>query len=188
YVVSQGDTLYNIANMYETTTDKLIAANELDAPDDLVVGQALVIPIVGEFYIVQEGDSLYQIAQMFGMTVEELAQTNNLTIGVELPIGLKLYIPQRPRPSITSNAYIEPYGDTVSETLVNAATKTAPFLTYLALFSYRVNRDGTLDPPPLGDLQQIAGENETALMMVVTNLEGPSFSTELGHIILSVQA
>lgn len=188
YVVSPGDTLYNIANTYETTTDRLIAANELDAPDDLVVGQALVIPITGEFYIVQQGDSLFKIAQMFGMTAEELAQTNNLTIGIELPIGLKLYIPQRPRPPITSNAYIEPYGDTVSETLINAATKTAPFLTYLAPFSYRVNRDGTLNPPPLDNFQGIAQENGTALMMAVTNLEGPSFSTELGHIILSVQA
>lgn len=188
YVVSPGDTLYKIANMYETTTDTLVTANELDAPNNLVVGQALVIPIVGQFYFVQQGDSLSTIAGMFDMSVDELARVNNLTIGVELPIGLKLYIPDKPKPPITSNAYIEPYGDTVSETLINAATKTAPLLTYLAPFSYRVNRDGTLDPPPLDNLQDIASANETALMMAVTNLEGPSFSTELGHIILSVQA
>src|SRR5699024_1105365 len=183
-----GDTLYHIANTYETTIDRLIAANELDAPDNLVVGQALVIPIEGEFYIIQQGDSLYKIAEMFDISVEELARINNLTIGVVLPIGLKLYIPEEPRPPITSNAYIEPTGDTVSETLINAATKTTPFLTYLAPFSYRVNRDGTLDPPPLDNFQDIASANDTALMMTITNLEGPSFSTELGHIILSVQA
>lgn len=188
YVVSPGDTLYHIANTYETTIDRLIAANELDAPDNLVVGQALVIPIEGEFYIIQQGDSLYKIAEMFDISVEELARINNLTIGVVLPIGLKLYIPEKPRPPITSNAYIEPTGDTVSETLINAATKTTPFLTYLAPFSYRVNRDGTLDPPPLDNFQDIASANDTALMMTITNLEGPSFSTELGHIILSVQA
>lgn len=188
YVVSPGDTLYHIANTYETTIDRLIAANELDAPDNLVVGQALVIPIEGEFYIIQQGDSLYKIAEMFDISVEELARINNLTIGVVLPIGLKLYIPEEPRPPITSNAYIEPTGDTVSETLINAATKTTPFLTYLAPFSYRVNRDGTLDPPPLDNFQDIASANDTALMMTITNLEGPSFSTELGHIILSVQA
>lgn len=188
YVVSPGDTLYHIANTYKTTIDRLIAANELDAPDNLVVGQALVIPIEGEFYIIQQGDSLYKIAEMFDISVEELARINNLTIGVVLPIGLKLYIPEEPRPPITSNAYIEPTGDTVSETLINAATKTTPFLTYLAPFSYRVNRDGTLDPPPLDNFQDIASANDTALMMTITNLEGPSFSTELGHIILSVQA
>lgn len=188
YVVSPGDTLYHIANTYETTIDRLIAANELDSPNNLVVGQALVIPIEGEFYIIQQGDSLYKIAEMFDISVEELARINNLTIGVVLPIGLKLYIPEEPRPPITSNAYIEPTGDTVSETLINAATKTTPFLTYLAPFSYRVNRDGTLDPPPLDNFQDIASANDTALMMTITNLEGPSFSTELGHIILSVQA
>src|SRR5699024_1946835 len=132
--------------------------------------------------------SLYTISQMFDMTVEELARINNLTIGVELPIGLKIYIPDQQTPPITSNAYIEPYGDAVSDTLINAATKTTPFLTYLAPFSYRVNRDGTLNPPPLDNLPDIAGANKSALMMAVTNLEGPSFSTELGHIILSVQA
>src|SRR5699024_1894804 len=51
-----------------------------------------------------------------------------------------------------------------------------------------VNRDGTLDAPPLDNLQGIAQANGTSLMMAVTNLEGPAFSTELGHIILNVQA
>src|SRR5699024_3371760 len=104
------------------------------------------------------------------------------------PIGLKLYIPEEPRPPITSNAYIEPTGDTVSETLINAATKTTPFLPYLAPFSYRVTRDGTLDPPPLDNFQVIASANYSALMMSITNLDGHSLSTHLGYIIVSVQA
>src|SRR5699024_1755851 len=113
---------------------------------------------------------------------------NNLTIGVVLPIDVKLYIPEEPRPPITSYAYIETTGDTVSEILINAATKTTPFLTSLVPFSYPMNRYGTVYPTPLDDLQDIASANDTALMMTITNLEDPSFSTELGHIILSVQA
>lgn len=188
YVVSPGDTLYRIAHTYETTIGALTGANELDASNDLVIGQALVIPIIGEFYFVRQGDTLETIAQMFSFSQEELAEVNDLTIGIELPIGLKLYIPDKPKPPVTSNAYIQPGGDTVSETLVNSAAKSAPFLTYLSPFSYIVNRDGTLQNPPLDDFQEIADANDTSLMMAVTNMEEGTFSTELAQIILNVQA
>ncbi|RYG72723.1 LysM peptidoglycan-binding domain-containing protein [Lentibacillus lipolyticus] len=188
HVVQQGDTLYGIANMYGTPINELVDANELDAPNNLVVGQSLVIPIVGQFYFVQPGDRLYSIAQKFGMSTQQLAQINQFPINNPLPIGYRLYIPEQPKQQITANAYIEPYGDNVSDTLVNAARKTAPYLTYIAPFSYRVNRDGTLTPPPLDNFRQIANENNTARMLAVSNLEEGEFSTELGHIIVTVQA
>ncbi|MBY7141556.1 glycoside hydrolase family 18 protein [Virgibacillus sp. NKC19-3] len=188
YVVEQGDTLNKIAATYHTTVNVIIDANELDAPDNLVVGQALVIPIIGNFYFVQPGDTLYSIAQTFGISYQELAQVNNLSLDHALQIGFRLYIPSSATREITSSAYIEPFGNTVSETLENAAMKNAPYLTYLNLFSYNVNRDGTLTAPPMGNLQQIATSNNTSLMLVVTNLEEGSFSAELGHIILTVQA
>lgn len=188
HVVTEGETLTSIANTYNTTAVAITNANELDAPNDLVIGQALVIPIFGQFYFVQQGDSLYSIANRFGMTYQELATINNISPEMTLPIGLRIYIPPRAKRAITSYAYIEPFGDTVSETLENAAAKNSPYLTFLALFSYRVNRDGSLTSPPIGNLQEIAANTDTAMAMVVTNLEGPGFSDELGHIILTVQA
>ena len=188
HVVTEGETLTSIANTYNTTAVAITNANELDAPNDLIIGQALVIPIFGQFYFVQQGDSLYSIANRFGMTYQELATINNISPEMTLPIGLRLYIPPRAKRAITSYAYIEPFGDTVSETLENAAAKNSPYLTFLALFSYRVNRDGSLTSPPIGNLQEIVANTDTAMAMVVTNLEGPGFSDELGHIILTVQA
>lgn len=188
HVAQPGDTVFQLANTYLISPDAIISANELDSPDNLVVGQALVIPIVGQFYFVQEGDTLFSIAQRFNISTEELAQINNISMEGILPIGLRIYIPPRPKRPITSNGYIQPFGETVSETLENAAQKNAPYLTYLSLFSYEVNRDGTLNPPPLGNLRQTAAENNTALIMVVTNLEEGGFSTELASIIFNVQA
>ncbi|WP_430789454.1 LysM peptidoglycan-binding domain-containing protein [Virgibacillus flavescens] len=188
HVVQQGDTIFNIANTYNTPMETIIAANELDAPGNLVIGQALVIPIVGQFYFVQSGENLYSIAQKFGMPYQELARINNIPVGNVLPVGFRLYIPPLPRPDIVSNAYIEPYGDTVSEALEAAARKISPFLTYLAPFSYTINRDGSLNAPPLNDFKTIADSNNTTLMLAVTNLEDGAFSAELGHIILTVQA
>ncbi|WP_249872245.1 glycoside hydrolase family 18 protein [Oceanobacillus saliphilus] len=188
HVVGQGDTLFSIANTYDTTAAAITDANELEAPDDLVIGQAIVIPIIGQFYFVQPGDSLYSIGLRFGIPYQELARINNIPIESILPIGLRLYIPPLQKRPITSYAYIEPFGDTVSETLENAAIKNTPYLTFLALFSYRVNRDGTLTTPPIGNLRQIAADTDTAMAMVVTNLEEGAFSDELGNIILNVQA
>jgi spore germination protein len=188
HVVQNGDSLFTIANTYGTSIETITAANELDAPNQLVVGQALVIPIIGQFYFVQSGDSLYTIAQNFGISYQELAQINNIQVGGTLPIGFRLYIPPSPKRAITSFGYIEPMGETVSSTLENAAIKNAPLLTFLGPFSYTINRDGSLNPPLLNNFKQIAETNQTALSLVVSNLEGGSFNTELGHIILTVQA
>jgi len=187
YVVQQGDSLFSIANMFNTTIEAISEANELDTPN-LVVGQSLVIPIVGEYYFVQEGDSLFTIANYFNVSVELLARINELSPSLPLPVGLRLYIPPRSKTPITTLGYIEPVGDTVSSFLETVAINHTPSLTYLAPFSYRVNRDGSLTPPPLNRFKEIGDRNEARLPLVVTNLEGPSFSSELVHIILTVQA
>ena len=83
------------------------------------------------------------------------------------------------------NAYIEPTGGQVSEALLNDARQAAPRLTYLTAFSYQANRDGTLTPPPLEGIAEIARQNRNALMMAVTNIEDGQFSGELGRAILS---
>ncbi|GAA0439120.1 glycoside hydrolase family 18 protein [Lentibacillus halophilus] len=188
HVVQPGDTLYAISHLYGTSINELIEANELDEPGSLVVGQTLVVPIIGQWYVVQAGDSLNSIAHTFGMTQQELAVVNRLPVNQKLPIGYRLYIPEQAKRAIATFAYVEPYGDRVSDTLVNATTKTSPYLTYIAPSSYNVSRDGTLTPPPLDNFHQIAAENNTAMVLVVTNLEEGEFSRELGHIIVTVQA
>ncbi|QTN01225.1 LysM peptidoglycan-binding domain-containing protein [Sediminibacillus dalangtanensis] len=187
HVVAPGESLYAIAMMYGTTVASLQAANELDAPGNLVVGQALVVPLQGNIYHVQPGDSLYSIGQRFGLSVQQLANANNISANLELQVGFPLYIPQQPKTRTEVNAYIEPYGETVSETLINAAEKNTQYLTYLSPFSYQINRDGTLTPPPLDNFRQIAANNNAGLVLVVTNLEEGAFSAELGREILTKQ-
>ncbi|WP_026568948.1 LysM peptidoglycan-binding domain-containing protein [Sediminibacillus terrae] len=185
HVVAPGESLYAIAMMYGTTVASLQAVNELDAPGNLVVGQTLVVPLQGNIYRVQPGDSLYSIGQRFGVSVQQLANANNISPNLELQVGFPLFIPQQPKTRTEVNAYIEPYGETVSETLINAAEKNTQYLTYLSPFSYRINRDGTLIPPPLDNFRQIAANNNAGLVLVVTNLEEGAFSAELGREIIT---
>jgi spore germination protein len=188
HVVQGGQSLYGIANAYAIPMNRITEANQLSAPSMLVVGQTLVIPIMGMYYWVQSGDSLYSIAQKFGINVNNLAAINQIPLNRPLQIGLRLYIPPKPKRNAEINAYIEPRGEEVSQSLKNAATEAAPNLTYLAPFSFQVQRDGSLKAPPLDNLSSIAGQNQVTMMMVITNLENAQFSSELGRIILNDQA
>jgi len=44
YVVAEGDTLAGIADRFGTTVSALQAANGIDDPDEIIIGQVLVIP------------------------------------------------------------------------------------------------------------------------------------------------
>lgn len=185
HVVQSGQTLYSISQTYETPVQTIVEANQISTEDALVVGQALVIPITGHYYWVQRGDSLYTISRKFGTTVQALAAANHIGASSTLQIGQRLLIPQRPRRNAEVNAYIEPRGTTIAPALLESAREAAPHLTYLAPFSFRIQRDASLQAPALTDLSTIAGNNGVTLMMVVTNLERDQFSAELGELILN---
>ena len=185
HVVRPGQSLTSIAGAFGTTVEDLIEANELPNPNNLVVGQTLVIPIVGSFYWVQPGDSLYSISQRFGLSYQELAAINGLSVNQPLQVGFRLYIPQQPKASAEFNAYVEPRGTTVAPALEEAAREAAPYLTYLAPFNFQALRDGSLREPLLNDFPAIAAANNNVLMMVISNQENDQFSDELGRILLN---
>lgn len=187
HVVQRGQSIYGIAQAYSTTPNAIAEANELPDPSRLVVGQALVIPITGSYYWVRPGDTLFSIARRLGVNYRTLAEVNRIPPGSQLAVGTRLYIPPRPRRRAETNAYVEPRGGSVSEELSRSSREAVPYLTYLAPFSFQIQRDGTLKAPPLGNLPAIARSGRATLMMVVTNQENDQFSAELGRIVLNNQ-
>ena len=185
HVVRRGQTLRGIAQAFNTSVAAIAEANELPNPDQLVVGQALVIPIEGSFYWVAPGDSLYTIARKAGISYLTLAQVNRIQVNRPLQVGTRLYIPPAAKRRGEFNAYVEPRGTEVSAALEEASRKAAPELTYLAPFSFQIQRDGSLREPPLGNLRSIAESQNVTLMMVVTNLENDQFSSDLGRVVLN---
>lgn len=91
YTVKKGDTLYSIAQKYDTTVSTLKNLNNLTT-NTLSIGQTLKIPpITGNVYIVKKGDTLWSIAQNNNTTVNTLKELNNL-INNSLTIGQQLLI------------------------------------------------------------------------------------------------
>jgi spore germination protein len=185
HVIQRGQSLYGIAQTYGTTVNDIVEANEIPNPSDLVVGQALVIPIIGSFYWVKAGDTLWSVSRLFGISYQELARVNNISPNQALRVGYRLYIPPRRKVRGEFNGYVEPRGNTVAPALETAAREAGPFLTYLAPFSFQVLRNGSLKEPLLNNFPAIAREHNNVLMMVLTNQENDQFSDELGRIILN---
>ncbi|MEK3888903.1 glycoside hydrolase family 18 protein [Bacillus sp. FSL K6-3431] len=185
HIVESTQTLGAIAARYSVTANVIAEANELPNPDQLVVGQALVIPIVGSFYWVEPGDSFWSIGRKLGIPYQELARINGITINHPLTIGMRLYIPPKQKTNREFNAYVEPLGGSVSEALESSTRKAAPYLTYLSPFGYLAKRDGSLTPPPLNNFPAIARDNNNLLVMVIANQENGQFSTELVHVLLT---
>ncbi len=188
HVVQANQSLTGIAQAYGTTAANIAEANELPNPNKLVIGQALVIPIVGRFYWVQPGDSLWSISRRFGISYQQLASVNRISPNSPLTVGYRLYIPQQTKRAGEFNAYVEPRGTTVALVLESSAREAAPYLTYLAPFSFQALRDGKLKEPLLNNFPTIAANNNNVLMMVITNQENDQFSDELGRILLNDQA
>lgn len=113
YVVKSGDSLYKIAQKYNTTVDELKRLNNLTS-NSLTIGQQLRIPSDGEpitppenneyiTYTVKPGDSLYSIARNYDTTVDTLIRLNNLSSNL-LNIGQTLRIPaQGSTPDVPDN-------------------------------------------------------------------------------------
>jgi LysM repeat protein len=139
HIVQWGETLSLIASRYGVTVEAIMAANGLDDPDFVYVGQRLVIPMphhgfdapgmggwgpdpgsgMCNHYTVRLGDTLTGIAYRYGTTANALMQANSLP-GDFIYEGQKLCVPSGGEmPSMspgyaTSTYYTVRAGDTLA--------------------------------------------------------------------------
>lgn len=122
YRVAPGDTLYFLANRFQTTLEALTQTNRIEDPYDITPGQTLLIPVL--VYRVKSGDTIYLIANTFGITTEGIQQANRLTPPftlspgqlLALPIPCELELPPQPSPPVEDVCgvlYIVQPGDTL---------------------------------------------------------------------------
>lgn len=93
HVVNRGETLWKIAQHYRANLNQIILLNQMDDPNVLVVGQAIIVPEPGIEYVVQAGDTLGTIASNYGVTVQALAEVNNIEDPSLIFVGQMLKMP-----------------------------------------------------------------------------------------------
>ncbi len=166
HVVQPGETIETIANQYGINKERLILDNDLPNPDNLIVGQSIIIIYPAITYTVQEGDTLKGIADSFQISVLQLLRNN---------------------PSLSNREYIYPgetlvisYGDKKGKIITNGYAnsfinreilrKTLPYLTYISIFGYMINENADIIEPDDEELIQMAKEYHVAPIMLVSTL------------------
>jgi spore germination protein len=132
HVVRSGETLWQIASRYNVNMNSIVQLNELPNPNQLVIGQALVIPLPGTSHIVKSGETLWSISQQYGVTINSIMQVNQLTNPNLLQIGTRLFIPPLThliQPGETLGQIANRYGTTV-QAILNENQIQNPSLIY----------------------------------------------------------
>lgn len=167
HVVQPGETIDSIANYYGVSVARLIQENELRTPNNLVVGETLVILYPEVTYTVVEGDTLESIAASHGISLMELLRNNIYLSDREYiypgEVLVIRYTDQKIR-SISTNGYAYPFIDR------NILRKTLPFLTYLTIFSYKFTAEGNLVNIEDEEVIQIARAYGVAPIMLLSTM------------------
>lgn len=123
YIIRPGDTLYNLAQRFNTTVPAIISANPFINPQALTVGTQICIPRQRiyppcperNYYFIKPGDTLYNIAQFFNVSLDDLLEANPGINPYDLRIGQVICIPLA-TPPVTcppgARSYIIKPGDT----------------------------------------------------------------------------
>ncbi|NJN54157.1 MAG: LysM peptidoglycan-binding domain-containing protein [Anaerolineae bacterium] len=102
-----GDTLVSISQQFGVSVADIMAANGLTDPNNLTVGQQLIIPAPGsvtpvapapptgseQVYTVRPGDNLFRIGLQYGCTVDQLSAYNNIPAPYTIFVGDQILIP-----------------------------------------------------------------------------------------------
>lgn len=94
YIVRDGDTLSQIADMFGVSINTLVWANDLGSSKAIHPGQTLVIlPVSGVKHVVAKGDTLASLAKKYGGAASDISDFNGLDSAAPLAIGSTVIIP-----------------------------------------------------------------------------------------------
>jgi LysM repeat protein len=94
YVVRKGDSISQIADMFEVSTNTILWANDMKKGDKLVEGDTLMIlPVSGVKHTVLKGQTLKGIANKYNADISDIASFNGIATNAELALGDELIIP-----------------------------------------------------------------------------------------------
>ena len=105
YVVQQKDTISEIAEKFDLSTNTILWENKIGPRDFIKPGQELVIlPVTGVTHTIKKGDTLNAVATKYKAKSDDILEVNKLVDASELRIGAKIVVPDGIPPP-TYNSY-----------------------------------------------------------------------------------
>jgi len=86
-IVKRGDTLSQIAEIYNTSYQYLAKINDISNPNLIFVGEKIFVPRLDNsnlndtshvLYVVKRGNTLTQISMLYGVSIESIVQLNDI--------------------------------------------------------------------------------------------------------------
>jgi len=94
YVVREGDTLSEIAEMHGVSANTILWANDIKSASKIKIGQELVIlPISGVRHTVKKGDTLQTIAKNYKADLDDVLSYNGFSTDTMIKPGDEVIIP-----------------------------------------------------------------------------------------------
>lgn len=94
YVVREGDTLSQIAQMFDISSKTILWANDISNPSKIRPGDSLLIlPITGVRHVVKKGDTIASIAKKYEGDVDDILAYNQLASANDVSVGDTIVVP-----------------------------------------------------------------------------------------------
>lgn len=100
YVIRKGDSLSEIAKMFDVSVNTILWANDLKKGDKLKEGDTLfILPISGVKHIVTKGQTLASLAKLYKVDISTITSFNGISPDDKLTVGDELIIPDAEMPN-----------------------------------------------------------------------------------------
>jgi LysM repeat protein len=102
YTVRAGDSLSEIAQMFNVSVNTIMWANSLAKASSIQPGQTLIIlPVSGIKYTIQKGDTVRGIASKYKADLDEILNYNGISLESTLAVGTVIIIPDAEMQAVT---------------------------------------------------------------------------------------
>ncbi len=101
YIVKEGDTLSQIAELFDVSINTIKWENNIG--NTLKIGQELrILPVSGVMHTIKKGDTFSKIATKYGVEVEDITIFNNID-STKLTVGKKIMVPNGVKDNLSSS-------------------------------------------------------------------------------------
>ena len=114
YVIRDGDSLSEIAEMFDVSVSTILSANDMKKGEKIAPSEVLLIlPISGLEHTVATGQTLQSIAKLYKVEIDDILEYNDITKSTTLSVGDELMIPggemadeggNKPAPNLAASA------------------------------------------------------------------------------------